>query len=449
MKQKINLRLTLIAMVAVLSTTIGITLVYYSLFQKQVKDDLAMYTHLLADTGVFQSAYAGTDDVNSYAESTALQELKRDNPRITWVSQDGTVLYDNGADVSGLPNHLDRPEILDAVTNGSGESVRRSDTFNMNTYYYALQLEDGTILRASTEASSITNVFVHILPVILCIAAAFWVICIFLGHFLTVQLLKPMYTMAEHLDGPIEAPAYRELQPFADKIRSQHENILEAATVRQDFTANVSHELKTPLTAISGYAELIENHMVEGDQVVHIAEQIHHNSDRLLSLINDIIRLSELDHNELPRRFTAVDLMDLAEECCKNLSVSAESQHLTLTCRCEPAELSADRDLLKELLENLIQNAIQYNKENGSILVRTGMRNEHPYLSVQDNGIGIPKNQQERIFERFYRIDKSRSRETGGTGLGLAIVKHIAEIHDAEITVDSEPGKGTCITVQF
>lgn len=176
---------------------------------------------------------------------------------------------------------------------------------------------------------------------------------------------------------------------------------------------------------------------------------IRHNSDRLLSLINDIIRLSELDHKELPRKFTTLDLRLLAEECCRNLSVSAGARNLYLTCKGDSAVLSGDRDLLKELIENLIQNAIQYNRENGSILVRTGLKDDHPFLSVQDTGIGIPKNQQERIFERFYRIDKSRSRETGGTGLGLAIVKHIAEIHDADITVDSEPGKGTCITVTF
>ncbi len=451
MRQKVNLSLALIAVVAVLSAAICITLGYYSLFRNQVKKDLAMYTRLLSDTGVFQDAYAGAEDVNDFTENAALKQLRSDNPRITWISSDGTVLYDNGADVSGLPNHLDRPEIRDAVQYGSGESIRRSDTFNMNTFYCALLLEDGTILRTSTEANSIMSLLVQVLPVIFGISAVFLVICILLGHFLTGQLLKPLNTMAEQLEGSgsIESPVYRELQPFADKIRAQHENILDAATVRQDFTASISHELKTPLTAISGYAELIENGMVTGTQVPHVAEQIRRNSDRLLSLINDIIRLSELDHQELPRKFSTVDLKDLAEECCRDLSVSAGKRHLSLSCEGSSAILSADRDLLKELLENLIQNAIQYNRENGTILVRTGQEFGRPFLSVQDSGIGIPKNQQERIFERFYRIDKSRSRETGGTGLGLAIVKHIAEIHDAEITVDSEPEQGTCITVQF
>ncbi|MBQ4045112.1 MAG: two-component sensor histidine kinase, partial [Lachnospiraceae bacterium] len=358
MKQKINLRLILIALVAIFSATIGVTWVYYGIFQTQVKKDLAIYTRLLADTGVFQEAYAGVEDVNAYVENSALRELRRDNPRITWISSDGTVLYDNGADVSGLPNHLDRPEIQEAVRTGAGEIVRHSDTFNLNTFYCALRLEDGTILRASTEASSITSVFFQALPVIAVLSAIFLVVCALLGYFLTVQLLKPLNVMAEQVDGSMEIPVYRELQPFADKIRSQHENILEAASVRQDFTANVSHELKTPLTAISGYAELLENRMVEGDQVVHVAEQIHHNSDRLLSLINDSIRLSELDHKELPRKFTEVDLKEAAEECCSNLLVSAEKRRVTLTCQCESAVVSADRDLIKELIENLVQNAI-------------------------------------------------------------------------------------------
>ncbi len=449
MKQKINLHLTLIVFLAVLSTAVGITLVYYSLFRTQVQRDLARYTDLLADTGVFQSANAETEDPNTYVETQALRELEQENLRITWISADGTVLYDNGADVTGLPNHLDRPEIQEAVRNGSAEIVRQSDTFNLNTYYCAYLLEDGTILRTSTQASSITSVFVSVLPVIFGVCAAFFVICILLGNFLTGQLLQPLYLMAEQLEQPVDTPAYPELQPFADKIRAQHENILEAASVRQDFTANVSHELKTPLTAISGYAELIETGMVTGDQVPHVAEQIRQNANRLLSLINDIIRLSELDHQELPRKFTNTDLKELAEECCQNLSVSAQKRQLSLSCEGESAVLSADRNLLKELIENLIQNAIQYNRENGTILVRTGQENGHPFLAVEDSGIGIPKDQQTRIFERFYRVDKSRSRRTGGTGLGLAIVKHIAEIHDAAIRLDSEPGKGTCVTVQF
>ena len=449
MKQKINLRLSLIALLAVIATTIGITFVYYNLFQTQVKNDLHTNVQLLADTELFQTLYADAEEAAERIDLSALTELNSDNLRITWIASDGTVLYDNDTDIAGLANHLDRPEIQAAIENGSGESVRRSDTLNLNTFYCALKLNDGTILRVSTQARSITSVFMTVMPVILIITAIVFALCILIGHLLTLQLIRPINTMAEHLDDRMAVPAYRELEPFADKIRSQHEKILEAAKSRQDFTANISHELKTPLTAISGYAELIENRMIEGEQEIHIARQIRHNSDRLLSLINDIIRLSELDHREMPRKFEPVNLYKLAEDTCKALRVNARQRNVTLTCIGTDTMQSGDRELLKELLENLIQNAVRYNQDGGWVRVRVSSENQHAVLTVSDNGIGIPREQQERVFERFYRVDKSRSRETGGTGLGLAIVKHIAEIHDAEIQMESEPGKGTSITVCF
>ena len=449
MRQKINLRLSLIALLAVLSAAIGITLVYYNLFQSQVKNDLGTHARMLADTGLFQELYAKADGRADDIDRSSLHSLSSDNLRITWISSDGTVLYDNDTDVSGLTNHLDRPEIQEALNKGEGESVRRSDTFNLNTYYFALKLDDGTILRVSTQARSITSVFITVMPVILIIMAVILLFCILIGHFLTGQLIRPINTMAEHLEDRMSAPAYRELEPFAAKIRSQHEKILEAARSRQDFTANISHELKTPLTAISGYAELIENHMVDSEQEVHIAQEIRHNSDRLLSLINDSIRLSELDHRELPRKFEAVNLYKLAEDRCKALRIHAEKRAVTLTCIGTDTMLTGDRELLEELLENLIQNAIRYNREGGWVRVRISSENHHAVLTVSDNGIGIPHEQQERVFERFYRVDKSRSRETGGTGLGLAIVKHIAEIHHARIELDSETGKGTTVRVSF
>ena len=449
MKQKINLRLSLIALLAVIATTIGITLVYYNLFQTQVKNDLHTNAQLLADTELFQNLYAQAEEDAERIDRTALAELNSDNLRITWISSDGTVLYDNDTDISGLSNHLDRPEIQSALANGIGESVRRSDTMNLNTFYFALKLNDGTILRVSTQAKSIASVFMTAAPVILLIVILVLALCILIGHLLTMQLIHPIDSMAEHLDDRTAIPPYRELEPFAAKIRSQHEKILEAAKSRQDFTANISHELKTPLTAISGYAELIENHMIEDDQEAYIAQQIRHNSERLLSLINDVIRLSELDHQELPRKFEPVNLYKLAEDSCKALRVHAQQRNVTLTCIGTDTMQSGDRELLKELLENLVQNSIRYNQEGGWVRVKVSSDAQHAVLVISDNGIGIPRDQQERVFERFYRVDKSRSRATGGTGLGLAIVKHIAEIHHAEIQLESEPGKGTTITIRF
>lgn len=444
MKQKINIRLGLIALIAVITTAIGITLVYYSLFQGQVRSDLKQNARLLVETKLFQNAY-----VSGKVSAENLEHLSSGNLRITWVGEDGTVLFDNDTDIAELSNHLDRPEIQMALENGEGESTRRSDTMNMNTFYYALLLENGTVLRVSTQARTIASVFITALPVIAGIIVLILLGCVLIGHLLTGQLMKPIEEMAEHLDDSSRVPAYRELEPFADKIRSQHDNILAAAKSRQDFTANVSHELKTPITAISGYAELIENKLIDEDAEVHAAGQIRRNADRLLSLVTDIIQLSELDHKELPRKFEQLDLLAAAKECVAEYEPMAAQKNIKIVCSGISAGISADRSLIREMIGNLLQNAVRYNKENGTVEVHVTIESGHPVISVADTGIGIPADQLDRVFERFYRVDKSRSRETGGTGLGLAIVKHIAEIHSAEIGIESAVDEGTKIEIRF
>lgn len=435
MKQKINLRLALVSLVALVLTTLGVTRVYYDLFQQQVRKDLRTTAQMLSAAKIF-------------SEEAGL-ELPGGDLRVTWVSADGTVLYDNEAQAQTLPNHSDRPEIQEALSSGMGETVRRSDTLNMNTFYYALRLNDGTVLRLAAQARSMPSVFMAAGPVVLVIALFVFGVCVLLSHLLTAQLIAPIDQMAEHLDEPGSVSVYRELEPFAQKIRSQHEKILAAAKSRQDFTANVSHELKTPLTAISGYAELIENRMVDEDQQLRFAGEIRKSAARLLSLINDILQLSELDEAEKPMQMQSVELFALAREVCQNLRVQADSRKVRLQCFGREAEVTGDRELLKELMENLIQNAIRYNREGGFVQVTVKQTGGKASLTVEDNGIGIPKDAQERVFERFYRVDKSRSRETGGTGLGLAIVKHIAQIHDAQVELASELGKGTKVTVLF
>ena len=258
MKSKINLRLVGIAILAVFATVIAITIVYYSLFQKQVRSDLQVAAKLLKDTQFFESVDISVDEIDL---STDLSEL-----RVTWIDSDGTVLYDNDASATDLNNHSDRPEIQEAFETGVGESVRRSDTMNENTFYYAILLDNGTVLRVATNARSIWSVFLSALPLIILIMGIIIAICVTISHLLTRQLIAPIEEMAGSLeDSNFEAP-YVELTPFANMIRTQHADILSAAKARQDFTANVSHELKTPLTAISGYAELMENGMVGQDK---------------------------------------------------------------------------------------------------------------------------------------------------------------------------------------
>lgn len=432
MKQKINLRLIAISVLAVFITVVSVTIVYYELFQEQVKKDLKTEAKILSAVGI-----------SDMTENIAIAGNK--DLRITWISPNGDVLFDNDAD--NLGNHLNRPEVQDAFSNGIGESVRESDTMNMRTFYYAILLNDGTVLRVAKEARSIISVFFSAFAVIALIIVGIIVICIFISNFLTRQLLEPISVMADDIDNSSISTPYKELEPFVQRIREQHKDILAAAKSRQDFTANVSHELKTPITAISGYAELIENRMVDEKQQVAFAGEIRRHADRLVSLVNDIIRLSELDHKESIQEFTKVDIYEIAEERVELLRNNARERNIQLTLSGEPCLVTSNKGLIIELLDNLIQNAIRYNVQDGRVEVSIKPKGNQTELSVLDTGIGIPTEDQDRVFERFYRVDKSRSRETGGTGLGLAIVKHIVELHDGEIILSSEVGKGTEIKV--
>ena len=437
MKQKINLRLIGTAVIAVLATAIGITFIYYGFFKKQVQAGLRTNAEVLMDTGVFDRSSANVD-----------VKLPINNLRVTWIDSDGAVLFDNDNDIQGMPNHNDRPEVQEAFQTGHGQCVRKSDTMNMNTFYYALKQKDGTVIRVSCDASSMLSVFGNVFPAVLGILAAIIAVCIVISHLLTKTLIEPIERMAKNIDSVQDKPVYKEIAPFAEKIRVQHENILAAARSRQDFTANVSHELKTPLTAISGYAELIENEMVSHEQGIHFAHEIKRNSERLLSLINDI-RLSELDHSEMPRQYDNFDLYEFVKDCAESLQVNAQKQGIHFSYRGSSCVIRGNKDMIRELIDNLVQNAIRYNKEGGHVEVFAGVVDGKPQLKVTDDGIGIPKDQQDRVFERFYRVDKSRSKETGGTGLGLAIVKHIVELHDARIYLESEVDKGTEIRIEF
>ncbi len=441
MKSKINKRLVGIAILAVVATVIGITIIYYSLLEKQIRADLSVSAKLLKDTHYFESVNIDTDRIDL---STDMSEL-----RVTWIGKDGTVLYDNDASAEQLTNHNDRPEIKEAFDKGAGEAVRNSDTMNKNTFYYAVLLDNGTVLRVATDAESLWSVFMSAAPIIAMIILLIIAICIAISHMLTKQLLLPVETMAKNLENSDYESPYKELDPLAEMLRRQHTDILAAAKARQDFTANVSHELKTPLTAISGYAELLEGDMAPQEQKRHFYQEIRKNSDRLLALINDIIRLSELDRKENENSFAEIDLFETAHECMEELTVNANQRGVSITLEGEECRVCGSKDMLKELIENLAQNAIRYNNPGGKVIISVTKKDCRTILAVKDNGIGIPASEQERVFERFYRVDKSRSKATGGTGLGLAIVKHIVELHDAHIDLDSAPGVGTTISVYF
>lgn len=436
MKKKINLRLTLVSILAASMTMMAIIVVCYNLFQEQVKKDLRITAKMLSVTNI--SELAG--DSVSFDESDL---------RITWIASDGIVLYDNDVLADTMVNHMDRPEVIEALKNGQGESVRESDTLNMKTFYYALRLRDGTILRLSTNARSLSSVFIQVFPIMLGLIVLIIIACVFISHLLTKQLMLPIKELSENIDTVPHEIVYKELSPFIERIREQHENILAAAKNRQDFTANVSHELKTPLTAISGYAELIENGMVDSEKQVKFAADIRKNADRLVTLINDIIRLSELDYSETGVNFSKQNLYDIAKERVELLQNNASKKSVELSLTGENVYVLSNRDMMTELFDNLIQNAIRYNVSGGSVSVNVSKEGNEAVITVKDTGIGIPEEDIDRVFERFYRVDKSRSRDTGGTGLGLAIVKHIVELHNGKMEIESKISVGTEMKVRL
>lgn len=429
MKRKINLILTGVSITAVLCTTLFVTLVYYGLFTERIKNDLRLEAHLLAKLDEKDYAFIPSGDI-----------------RLTVIDRAGNVIYDN--DANALDNHADRPEVKMAIESGEGESTRVSATLNRRTFYYALRLDNGGVIRLAKETHDITAIFISALPAILTLAVLVLLLCLFLSRMLAKRLLDPIKEMAEEIGNAESDAPYVELKPFLRRIREQHRDILAAAKLRQDFSANVSHELKTPLTAISGYAELIESGMVTGEQAKKFGGEIEKQVKRLVSLINDIIKLSELDGKERLTEYAPTDVLEVARERVELLQGAAAERKISLTLQGEACVIMSSRELLIELVDNIIGNAIRYNVEGGTVnvFVRTlaGGRCE---FKVADTGIGIPAADCERVFERFYRVDKGRSRETGGTGLGLSLVKHIVELHGGSIDLKSELGKGTTLTV--
>ena len=353
--------------------------------------------------------------------------LREQDIQVTCIDNEGKVIYDN---------------LLESQ-DASGE----------NTFYYVGQLPDGSVLRVSREADSVYQMFIEAVPGVLTVLVIVLFGCLVVAGLLTRKFTRPLQRLAANLDAYQEDEAYEELTPLVNMIKDQHQDIIKAARIRQDFTANVTHELKTPLTSISGYAELLETGMASEKEVQRFAQGIHKSANRLLSLINDIIKLSELDSAEQEFVTEQVDLYELAQTCVEMLQPNAEKHQVTLLFETGEMDKShfvkGNKQMLEELLFNLCDNAIRYNNPGGNVWVQVTVREEQILLKVKDNGIGISREHQDRIFERFYRVDKSRSKQTGGTGLGLAIVKHIIARHHARLELDSEVGVGTEIRVLF
>ncbi len=483
--------------------------------------------------------------------------------RVTLVSGDGTVLFDSRADESSMGNHLQRPEVQKALKDGFGEDTRLSETIDEQTYYYAVLLKNGNILRVSRITDSVVASALNLLPWLIAAAGVILGVSVLAARGVTGRIIKPINEI--NLDSPESCVIYDELAPLLTRIRNQnrvivdHMNALtekerefstltenmregfilvnshsevvahnesaartlgfhmnerssrnviafnrsadfqslvqtaidghpaervieinhryyqfmanpirsgeetkgavvliiditereERERLRREFTANVSHELKTPLTSISGYAEIIKNGLVRAEDVPRFAKNIFDEAGRLITLINDIIELSQLDENAEGMQKEPVNLYDVAKDIVNRLRPGADKAGVTLSIEGRPCEVTGVRRLLDEMIYNLVDNAIKYNKTGGSVKIAIKRLSGKTVLSVSDTGIGIRKEEQERVFERFYRVDRSRSRDAGGTGLGLSIVKHGAMLHGAGIRLESELNKGTDVTITF
>ena len=433
MERKIVLSLFYMGVVTAVVGVIITTLTYYVFFRREIRENLAHECQLVAD------CYDSGDPI------TELNKFTGEELRITLIKKDGTVLFESKADSQGMPNHLDRPEIKSAIENGSGTDTRFSDTIGTEDYYYALRLDDGNILRVSIKADSIFALFERSLVIILVIIGGIIIVSMIASMKLTDKLISPFKKIPDMLrtnQAASDADIYPEIVPLVEEIRSVRNAQSE---MRQEFTANVSHELKTPLTSISGYAEVIENGMAQGEDCRRFAGKIRSESARMLTLISDIIRLSELDSADGDSMSDEIDLVEVAMECREQLEPLAAQKSIDISVSGEAEKILGCRTEIHELIYNLTDNAIKYNRSGGNIEITVSGKT----LTVEDTGIGIPGDDIPRIFERFYRADKSRSRARGGTGLGLSIVRHIAQRHDAQISVESTVNVGTKITVIF
>lgn len=373
--------------------------------------------------------------------------------RYTLIDHSGAVLFDSEvAEVSALENHAGRPEVQAAFAAGQGVSTRQSETLDRQTRYFALRLDGDRVLRAAVDVPNWLGLLLLILPTLAAVCLPVFGMAAVLSFWLTRRMVQPITHMAQHLD-TIEADVpYEELIPLAHTVQADRQLQADNEAMRREFTANVSHELKTPLTSISGYAELLETRMARPEDVPEFGRRIHKEAGRMISLVSDILQLSELDGQQRQNfEPVPVDLAALVRDTAANMTMNARKAYVTLqyTAPDTPLMVQGGRDLLAELTMNLTDNAIRYNRPGGHVQISCGTADGCPYLQVEDNGIGIPQDAQSRVFERFYRVDKSRSKATGGTGLGLAIVKHIAMLHGAKIDLRSTVGTGTTVRVEF
>lgn len=393
------------------------------------------------------------------------EELFDKDTRLTMISSDGEVLYDNFDD-SINENHLQREEIKEASKNGTGSSVRYSETMKQNYLYVAeYDAQEQTYVRLAMPFSGVSQSALMLLPsFFIAFLIAFFFVWL-MSKRMADSILKPLQEIsavirkADFGKEKIEFQnySYSELQEITDALQTMNnqiaknlENLEREKQIRQEFFTNASHELKTPLTSIRGYSELLRQHAItDPDQIDHCLDCVLKESDHMTKLINDILTISKLEAKDYVVQKSHIKLKDLLENVLNSLSVQAKAMNLDIDASCENVTVYANLDHIQGILYNLISNAIKYNKPNGKIIIIIKERLDNILIKVMDTGIGISKEDQEKVFQRFYRVDKQRSKIVAGTGIGLAIVKHIVQFYNGSISLKSKENEGTSIEISL
>ena len=424
MKNRIFKTMALSTIIAILITTLALS-VYIS-------NSYLTETKTIIKHEAIQLKQLLENDPN-YLDNELITEA-----RITLIDANGYVLYDSNT--KDLENHLDRPEIKDAIIYGYGESLRKSDTYNKNMYYYAVKLNNGEILRLSSYSNSFMGIFIPTLTNSLFIMAILIILCLLLANYQAKEIVKPINNL--NLANPQKEDTYEELAPLVDNLNLHNQ-------MRKEFSANVSHELKTPLTSISGYAEIMAKGIAKEEDNKLFAQKIYDESQNLINKINDIIKISKLDENRIDLEYQRINYSQLINNCINKLEKFIEDKHIKVNFTSKEIYGFAIVYVMEDIIYNLIQNAIKYNKNNGKVDIDIKQDRKNVIITIADTGIGISDMDIDRIYERFFRSDRSHSSNIEGSGLGLAIVKHGINLHNGTITCDSKLNVGTTFTLSI
>lgn len=395
-------------------------------------------------------------------ELSGMQYLQKSenfgNKRVTLIAADGSVIFDSMTDPEKMENHADREEFIEAKSSGRGTAARLSQTLSQRTYYYAVLLDDGSVLRVGGTQHTPLSLLLNMIQPLLIVLIVAVALSYLLAAYVSKKIIRPINAI--DFDAPEHIEGYGELDPLVDNLQRKNEQIerhiaeIHAAhesqdRMRREFTANVSHELKTPLTSISGFAEIIRDGLVKPEDIPRFAGNIYSEAGRLITLVEDIIKVSRLEECPRDMEMSNVDLYEQCEIAVSRLRQAAERRGITLSLTGERLCVFGSEQIIGEMIENVCDNAVKYNVDGGRVDVSVTRCEGGAEVAVRDTGIGIPPEDIDHVFERFYRVNKSHSKEIGGTGLGLSIVKHGALFHGATVSIASEPDRGTEICIRF